>query len=316
MTRETALEGQGTFTIRYKDVKLRRVVKPKKLRSGSWVEVVSGSGDFLRQASSNLGLDETIILDALDPNEIPRMEHEDEGLYIFARMPTPPQGLSATKPLLIALTPKYVATFSDQPLAGLQRALMQNPLYTTQRTKLVIQLFLELSKAFQESVHHYSKQIRLISTDVTKIKALDINELVKYQMVFDDYLAALEPSDDILEDLLSGKYLRLYEDDKELVEDVLIATKQLIDMCKRRLKRIHSIREGYATIVSNNLNQTMKRLTSLTIILTLPTMIFSFYGMNVRLPYDNHPIMWLGLAFLTLGIMFILARVFRKKDLL
>lgn len=316
MSREITLEGQGTFTIRYKDVKLRRVVKPKKLRSGSWVEVVSGSGDFLRQASSNLGLDETIILDALDPNEIPRMEHEDEGLYIFARMPTPPQGLSATKPLLIALTPKYVATFSDQPLAGLQRSLTQNPLYTTQRTKLVIQLFLELSKAFQESVHHYSKQIRLISTDVTKIRALDINELVKYQMVFDDYLAALEPSDDILEALLSGKYLRLYEDDKELVEDVLIATKQLIDMCKRRLKRIHSIREGYATIVSNNLNQTMKRLTSLTIILTLPTMIFSFYGMNVRLPYDNHPIMWLGLAMLTVGIMFVLAQVFRKKDLL
>lgn len=225
MPRETVLEGQGTLTIHYKDFKLRRVVRPKKLRSGSWVEIVTQSGEYLQNAAELLKLDPVIVSDTLDQNEIPRLELEEEGLYIFARMPMAPQGLSATKPLLIAVTPKYLATFSDEPIEGLAKTLSLESVATTQRTKLIIQLFLFLTKSFQENVHHYSKQIKIISNDVAKIRSLDVNELVKYQMVFDDYLAALEPSDDILEALLSGKYLRLYEDDRELIEDVLIATK-------------------------------------------------------------------------------------------
>lgn len=304
------------FRVHYKDLKLNRVVSQAKPRSGSWIEVVSESESYLNNISAKLGLDPLVVIDSLDLHEIPRIEDEPEALYIFTRVPSAPQGLTATRTLLLAISPRFLVSVSTQPVATIQEVLAQDDVNTTQRTKLVIQLFHALTRAYQKEVHQYSRQIGRLGNQISDISPRDINELVKYQMVFEDYLSALEPTNVILKQLLSGKYLRLFEVDKELVEDLFIATSQLIEMCEARVKRIASIRAAYETIASNALNRTMKRLTAVTVILTLPTMIFSFYGMNVNLPFDEEPIFWLGLVFATAAIVYALSLVFRKKDLL
>jgi magnesium transporter len=125
------------------------------------------------------------------------------------------------------------------------------------------------------------------------------------------------PTNVILNNLLgptlTGKFLELYENDKDLIEDLILSNGQLIDLCQANLKNIVNIREAYSTIVANNLNRTMKFLTSITVILTVPMIVGSLWGMNIPLPLANYsgafPIMTLGV----LAVSIILLIIFSKK---
>jgi magnesium transporter len=114
-------------------------------------------------------------------------------------------------------------------------------------------------------------------------------------------MAALVPSSTILKRLLIGRYLTMHEDDKELIEDLLLSNEQSIEGCKSNIKTIVSIREAYSTIATNNLNQIIRVLTSITVVLTIPTIIGTIYGMNVVLPLGTNP----GAVWLLLGFMLI-----------
>ncbi|RMD59430.1 magnesium transporter CorA family protein, partial [Candidatus Parcubacteria bacterium] len=123
----------------------------------------------------------------------------------------------------------------------------------------------------------------------------------------------LIPTSTILQNLLKGGYFPLYEEDEELVEDLLLSTNQLIEMSKATLKYIVNIRDAYSTIMSHELNRVMKILTSLTIILTIPTMIASFYGMNVALPWATSPLAFVGIILFTLVVSVLLLVLFIKN---
>jgi len=89
--------------------------------------------------------------------------------------------------------------------------------------------------------------------------------------------------------VLTQGHLELYEDDRDLVEDIQLENQQIVESAKANLKTIQNIRSSYTAIVTNNLNGVIKLLTSLTIILTIPTILGSLYGMNVPLPFSESP---------------------------
>lgn len=108
--------------------------------------------------------------------------------------------------------------------------------------------------------------------------------------------------------------VKMYEEDQDLLEDVIIENRQGIEMAEVHSNILSGMMDAYASIISNNMNIVMKFLTSFTIILTIPTMVFSFYGMNVKLPFMNTPMAWmltLGFAF---GIAGALAIVFWRRN--
>ena len=112
----------------------------------------------------------------------------------------------------------------------------------------------------------------------------DIATLVEYERKLNDYLDALIPANTATEKLLSGKFLRLAEDDKDLVEDLSIDLEQVIVRCKSLLRTITNVRDSYRAVMDTRLNETIRLLTVITLAVTIPTMISGLFGMNVALP--------------------------------
>ena len=122
------------------------------------------------------------------------------------------------------------------------------------------------------------------------------------------------PATNIFKKNLTGKILPLYEQDKELFEDLLIDSDQNLETAKINLKIATNIRQAYSTILNNELNKILKFLTSITIILTLSTAIFSFYGMNINLPLQGLTNAYIYISFFTFFIILTIFIIFFKKD--
>lgn len=179
-----------------------------------------------------------------------------------------------------------------------------------------MQLLITLDAHFEKHITMISKSIQKITTNIEEMNNKSIIQLVQYEAVFNEFLFGLLPDATLLEKLLSGKFLKLFEEDRDLIEDLALTKQQLIKMSQSATKHLVNTRDAYSSITSNNLNKSMKFLTGITLILTIPTMVFSFYGMNVHLPMEDHPLsfifVFVGTVVFSTGLLYILI----KKDLL
>ena len=286
-------------------------------KPGSWINVINPDAAEMEKIAADLKLDLYTIKDALDPYETSRVEREEGTDYIFVRIPIKVLEQIYTVPLLIVITPDYFITISKEPLEVIDR-LKNNPanVSTTQKTKLFITLLLDANSAYSHMVNEMRKKVRNFTIDVQKIANKDIIQLVDFESVFNDFWSSLEPLSVTLNHLLSGKFLQLFDADQDLVEDLRIGTDQLVKLCVSNTKSIANIREAYTSIISNNLNRTVKLLTAVTLILTIPTAIASFFGMNVTLPLANHPLAFGFIVMITLVLIAVVWLIFWKKDYL
>lgn len=137
--------------------------------------------------------------------------------------------------------------------------------------------------------------------------------IIELEEDLNEFLSALQPQAFLFHSLLSGKYLRLYEDDRDFIEDIERSTSELITQLQGRLRTLVNMRQAYDAIATTNLNNTFKRLTSIAIFLTIPTIVGGLWGMNVVIPFEHSKYAFLfviGLiATLTLGTIY----VFRRK---
>ncbi len=138
--------------------------------------------------------------------------------------------------------------------------------------------------------------------------------LVEFEHQLNDTVAAVVPTNIWLEQVADGNYLQLFSDDVELMGDLTITNRQVIESAKTVLRDIQNIRSASATILTNNLNATIKTLTVLTIILTIPTIVASLYGMNVSLPFEQHQYaFWLVLTCIGMIVSLVVWIFFRNN---
>jgi magnesium transporter len=119
------------------------------------------------------------------------------------------------------------------------------------------------------------------------VRSDDIIQFIEIEEDLNEFLSALQPQALVLSKLETGRYLKLYEDDKDLIEDIKLSTTELIELSKTRVKTAINIRQAYDVIATNNLNKIFKRLTSIAIFLAVPTIISGIFGMNVELPFQH-----------------------------
>lgn len=299
----------------FKDAKGKKLKTLASPRKGAWVELTVSNMAEVQSLCEEFHLDALIVRDVLDEDEMPRIEEDEGNVYVFARVSEELEKLRATQPMLVVVSEELVLIITNERLDIVKRVVMLPELFTTQKTRGVIYLCLEILKEYQVLINRHSKQIWQIGYDVSKIRYRQVNQFVQLEMIFNDYLLALDAMGLVVKALLSGKYLTLYETDRELVEDLFIGVTQLQDTLNARLKQMESLREAYSTMVSNRLNKTMKLLTAVTVILTLPTMVFSLFGMNVNLPLSNDPQAFVEIVLGTVLLSLILGVVFWKKDM-
>lgn len=269
----------------------------KSLKAGTWVRSDRPTDEERRQLIA-LGVDEDILQDALDPHEVPRVETEDDWTYFITRLPDTDDDFNDfTTPILFAIGSEYTVTVSRDSLGRLwQPFIERTKAPTTQKTRLFMLMMEAIVHQYQTRVASINRQMRAATDDVRSLRARDIATLTEYERKLNDYLDALQPTNVAVEKLLNGRLLHLYEDDHDLVEDLSIDLEQIISRCKSLLRTITNVRDSYRAVIDTELNETVRRLTVITLALTIPTMLAGLYGMNVDLPGEGSPFMFWGVV--------------------
>lgn len=277
----------------FKSLRSQQVQELAEYKRGCWVYVEAPTEEEVQQIVTKFKIDPGHIEDALDEDEMPRLEKEGDQTYIFVRYAYKnAEAELETVPLLFVFSEDIVMTISLVHLPSLDKFLAGRIEFaTTQKAKLVLQILHEIVEQYDRYINGTSKQIKLIRSRLRghEISNQDFIDFVLIEDELNEFLAALMPTNATLRRLLRGRYIPLFEEDQDIVEDLLLNNEQSIEACSSNIKSIVNIREAYSSISSNNLNRTMKLLTGATVLITLPNVVFGMYGMNIDLPFAEQP---------------------------
>lgn len=277
----------------YKNLRSKQVSEVADYRPGCWVSVQEPTPEEVDFLVDRFKLDAGHLEDALDADEMPRLEKEGDLTYIFVRYAYTNEELElSTAPLLFVIGPDLLITVAARKLPRLQRFISGKiDFATTQRAKLVLQILHQIVDQYEVFINNISRQIKIIRS---RLRGHDINnqDFIDFVLIEDElneFLSALLPTTAILRRLMLGRHIPIHAEDQDIVEDLLLTNEQSIEGCRSNVKSIVNIREAYSTISSNNLNRSMKMLTAATVLITLPNVVFGMYGMNVPLPFQDEP---------------------------
>lgn len=274
---------------------IEQIDTPKR---GSWLRVVDPSDEELSELEQKYGLDKDLLRDGIDLYEVPRIEHDDGNLYIYVRFCRPEGEHTSTHPLLIIMTGEMFITVSRIEAEPVINLLNAGTIVTTQKIKSILQILAELNRGYRRHLNGVTRKIIFTRKRLQKtiVNNNDILTFIDVEEDLNEFLAALQPYGIVLQALVNGRYFKLHEEDKDLIEDLQLSASELMELTKSRLKTIQNIREAYNTIATNNLNRVFKRLTSIAIFMSIPTIVGGLYGMNVVLPLaDNQNAFWIVL---------------------
>ena len=302
-----------------------RVTEIAEFTEGCWVNMVRPNSDELEQIARAARVEEEFVRAALDPEESSRIETEDDQLLMIVDIPMVEKNsvedggqMFSTLPMGIVVAQNAVITICLEDSIIL-RSIAEGAVkgvHTALRTRFVFQILLRVAGRFL-------KNLRMIERDFTRIEkrlydSLKNEELIQLlglskSLVY--FSASLKGNEVTMEKVLRGRVLKLYEDDRDILEDALIEIRQAIEMAGIYSSILSGTMDAYASVVSNNLNIIMKVLTVLTIIMTIPNIVFGFYGMNIggeRIPGDF--IWWVPLV-IAAGGCFFAWFMLKKKNL-
>jgi magnesium transporter len=287
----------------------------KEIEDGSWIAVINPTAGEISGLAKKLNLDHTILEDSLDENEISRVEKQNDIFYMIMRFPVVSDPVSvSTVPLLVVITEENIITLCKDGNEIIDNFLnLKIPIYTTHKTYFLLKIIHEVISDYDVYLNRIAKGIKLKKIKIDNLENKDIIFLVQAEETLNDFTSSLLPIINTLEKIHSGRYIPMYDNDKGTIEDLVMDSKQTLEFSHSSLRSIKNIREAYSAILANDLNKVIKLLTSLTIILTVPMIISSIYGMNIALPFyhDSHAFIYIvGFVIIT---SFLLYRLFVKR---
>lgn len=281
-------------------------------RAGAWVHIAGPSPD-VAAVTEQFGLHASIVRDACDIRELPRAEFADGVEYIFLRLPIGAADTAKTAPLMIALSPTQLITMSVHavfsPLA-IDRFITTD----TRRPGALV------PAVIAASIAEYERRLRTLAEKITgarrrlrhfNVQNADFVEFVAIEDSLNEYRSSLEGLVSVLEQLQLNRRRFFTARDLEALTDVAQHSRQLLVSIHSSAKTIDSIQSAYSTIANNILNQRMKVLTIMTVLLAIPNVFYGMYGMNIGLPFQREP--WAYVAILGITVLLILLTVVLAK---
>lgn len=286
-----------------------RLCEIEAAETGSWIYVVNPTETEISELEEDLHIERDYIRAALDEEEPSRIESDDGVTLIVVDYPVadavennPDRTLQySTTPMGIIVTAGNVVTVSakENPIVEDMAKGVVKGVFPHFKTRFVLTILLRIAARYLQ----YLKQIDKLSNFVegTLHKSMQnkgLLQLLGLEKSLVYFSTSLKSNETILNKLMRGRFLKLYEEDQDLLDDVIIEVKQAIEMTSIYTNILKGTMDTTASIISNNLNIVMKRMTTLTIIIAVPTIVFSFYGMNINenaggLPLAN---VWFPLA--------------------
>ena len=291
-----------------------------KIEDGCWVYVTRPTTEELERLQDETGIDMDDLRAPLDDEERSRVEVEDDYNMILVDIPSlDEKDRYVTIPLGIYMTKEVIVTLclEESPVLRAFANKRVREFYTFKKTRFVFQIL-------YRNATSYLRYLRIIDRKSDQIeeklhisqKNSELIELLELEKSLVYFTTSLRSNEVVLEKLLRTEKIRKYPEDEDLLEDVIVENKQAIEMANIYSKILSGMMDAFASVISNNLNIVMKLLATVTIVLSIPTMIASFFGMNFDvIPLGHNPYGFVITIVITLLISLLVALFFRKKNL-
>jgi magnesium transporter len=303
------------ITYYFRAVKDESLVEIPEHRSGAWIHVVDPSNKDLELLATDFNLDIDIMRDAKDFYEVPRMERVQDATYFFTRYPfEDTKRDNTTAPILIVVGENFVLTITIREIPQFKRIISgKEVVFTTQKSKVFIQMMNLITRSFDRELLRLQKAVHRDRVQLRRIGTKEIERLVSYETSLNSIVDSLVPTNSWLQKVTAGNFMQFYKDDIEMMEDLVIANGQSVNSARSVLTTIQNIRGSIEAIMTSRLNNTLQILTVLTILLTIPLLISSLFGMNVDLPLQDSPHAFAFIILFNIALLGILVIIFRKK---
>lgn len=298
-----------------KTIKGNGITELESFKTGSWIHVENPSDVELDFLAQKFTLDRGLLADGLDLYENPRIERERRVVYVYTRTPYRDTSENIyTLPVLIILGQNFTLTLTKGKTEIFDCFLEDKyyNFYTTQKNKFLLQILTVIDQKYNQFLNSTSRRINSFRNKIQRIENRDILNFVEIEIILNEFLNSLMPSKYILNNLLAKKHIELFQEDENILEDLILSNEQLIDRCENNLKNITNFREAYDSVLSNRLNRTMKLLTTATVLLAVPNVVTSFYGMNIHLPGSHNNYAYIFVTLFILIMAGTLLFTFRK----
>lgn len=300
--------------IYFKSIRDTTFEKITDYRVGSWIHIDDANIKDLSKLCEITSLEISDLKDSLDKYEIPRIEQQEDNVIIFLRHPFEDEEGFYTTTITIILTKSYIITISPIKSKLIDTVISSKiNLATTQKSKLLLFFLLQTIQDFTLKIKNVRYTVIEQEKNNKNIDNTTILTLTQNESKLNQYLSSLVPMRTLLEVITNGRYVILYEKDQDLLEDLLLAIKQSEDLCRVNIKTIRSLRDAYQSLFTNDMNKTIKLLTAITIIFTIPTIIASIYGMNVILPFASKPYAFFLILFISIILCALSVWIFIRK---
>lgn len=306
----------------YKTTTDGTIEKTDNIETGCWVNIVNPSEQELIFISKKTQVSLDLLKAALDDEETSRIDIEQPNILIIVDVPftsieensltygTYPLGIISNDNYIITISLKknrIVSDFIDGKI---------KTFYTYKRSRFTLQILHRLTAYFLLYLRQIDKKSQLIHNKIHKsMKNKELMQLLSLEKSLVYFSTSLKSNELTLEKLLKYDFIQKYEEDKHLLEDVIIDNKQAIEMAHIYGSVLSSLLEFFAALISNNLNIVMKFLASMTIVLSVPSIIFGLWGTNIVLPFSNNPHGFIIILTISILISLIIAIILYKKDM-
>ncbi|HAI83175.1 MAG TPA: magnesium transporter CorA [Chitinophagaceae bacterium] len=299
-----------------------QTVEIDKPENGTWVNLVPPfkEEEFI-ELSNSLDIPIEFLRDSLDIDERPRFELEDNVKFIVIKTPAENNSFNdsdayyITIPICIILTHNQIVTVNSFDNGAIKKFLNSfERRHPDKRNMMVLKIFEKVVTNFLEYLKEINHQRNLYEQKLyDSNRNEELLNLMRIQKSLVYFVTALRSNEMLMMKMERTNFLSLNEEEREFLQDLIVDTSQALEMANIYTNILSSTMDAFASIISNNLNNVMKRLTSITIILSLPILVTSIYGMNVEIPYQHSQHAFYIPVILSLIISFLIGWYFLKK---
>ena len=272
-----------------------RMMQTAECEPGCWINCVAPDDREINSLISEFSIEPDFFRAAMDEEESSHIDHEDQNTLIVIDIPVvEKEGKNityTTMPLGIIMTERNVITVSikDNPVVGEFAQGLVRGVQTNLKTRFVLHIMLRVATRFLQYLKQIDKISNYVETELRQsMRNAELLQLLNIEKSLVYFSSSLKGNEITLEKIMRGRVVKLYDDDQDLLEDVLIEVKQAIDMSNIYLNIVNGTMGASSSVISNNLNTVLRTLVSIVLLVSIPVILFGLYGMNVgHIPLAN-----------------------------
>lgn len=293
------------------------------IERGCWVNLTNPTEEELEAVIKHLNVEQNMLRDPLDSEEKPRVDIDEDQTLIIVDIPYVYEEDNSIKyetvPMgIMQVRDDFIITISSKQTSVLERfrnGQIRN-FYTYKKTRFILQILYNIAKDFLKYLKHIDKKTEFLEKSLHKsMRNKELYKLMELSKSLVYFTTSLKSNETVLDRLLTGRVIKLYDEDHDLLEDTIIENKQAIEMANIYSTILSGMMDAFASIISNNQNVVMKFLAAMTIVLAIPNMVYSFFGQNFSFPLQRNPFMWLYVFAGSIVLSLVVAFFLNKKDM-